>query len=673
VVQHVKSIAMILALATTSQAAAQSVAPTVAAPAKPSAQAQYDELVKLVEAKNWSKAVPAGNALLARLNSYTKKNPIVISSVQVFLARAYWGASQNALALESVTAALDGGGLDGADQVATRYDATLLAGEVSEALLDLELASARFEAAANLGTTQSEKAAALAGHVRTIMTIDPQKALVAANELFSSLPDDKANREMRGAVNSLRARAMLNGGQVKEALALFEVAIKGLGGLTTSLNRNDLSARSDAALAAFLLGNDDRARELMAYTGAGTLNGKGFQLGNGMRPPQCGGVDGLKPDDVAVIQFSVTDDGTVTNVAPIYASRPGKVGLSFARAVESWWWEAAEVKKIEAFFRQGTRLQMRCTNATDRPDVSDLLDGDYQAWLTKIGAKPVSIEASNRLRFATALRAEAKRRAADPGARADLLPVIDLITSTGGLLSVNRRYAAEAVQIAKALGAPATVLSHLQIRRAHYPDIQPTSDRAFQSATIESLQALLTDRSYSSDPRSQALVKLTIAAKLHSLRRFTPALIAFREAAAVAGLDDRDPIKVSALIQLASAEQAANNSAAAIAAYTQSGLSARQCALADSKPPKVAGYTGSDAFPTEALRWGFSGWVVTEFDIAASGKTADVRTLIAYPPYIFASSANKLIEGVKYRATFRPDGGLSCGASIERITFLDAQ
>lgn len=287
--RHVKSFAIILAAATASQAIAQSVAPTVAAPAKPSAQAQYDELVKLVEAKNWSKAVPAGNALLARLNGYTKKTPSVIASVQVFLARAYWGASQNALALETATAALDGGGLDGADQVATRYDATSLAGEISEALLDLDLASARYEMAANLGATPSEKAIALAGHIRTIMTIDPQKALIAANALFSILPDDKANKQIRAAVNSLRARALMNSGQTKEALALYEAAVKGLGGLTARVDRNDVTARSDAALAAFLVGDNERAREFMAYTGAGILKGEGFKLGREMRPPQCGG------------------------------------------------------------------------------------------------------------------------------------------------------------------------------------------------------------------------------------------------------------------------------------------------------------------------------------------------------------------------------------------------
>lgn len=668
----IKSIASVLLLASSSQALAQSAAPAATAPAKPSAQAQYDELVKLVEAKDWPKAVPAGEALVARLNGYTKKNPTVIASVRVFLARAYRGAGQNAQALESVTSALDSGGLDGTDQNATKYDATLLAGEVSEALLDLELASARFEAATLLGAMPSERNSALAGYIRSIMTIDPAKAVAAADNILLSLPDDKANREVRGAVSSLRARAMMNAGQVMEALALYEVAVKGLGGLTTNLNRNDLSARSDAALAAFLSGKDDRAREFMAYTGAGTLNGKGFNLGNGMRPPQCGGIDGLKPDDVAVIEFSVTDNGTVTSIAPIYASRPGKVGLVFARAVESWWWDADEVKKIGAFFRQGTRLQMRCTNATDRPDVANLLEGDYQAWLTKIAAKPVTISEPNRLSLVTAIRTEAKRRDANLASQQDMLPLIDFAISSAGDIFGDHGNAARAVRIAKALGAPATAISHLQFRLAHYPIVQARSNREHQTTTLEALNALLTDPTYDKDTRSQSLLKLTIAAKLSSLRRFTPALIAFREVASVNGLDDRDPIKVSALIQLASAEQAANNSAAAIAAYTQSGLSARQCALADSKPPLVNLYSGSGAFPEEALRWGFSGWVVTEFDIAASGKTAGVRTLIAYPPYIFSSSANKMLEGAKYRATFRPDGGLSCGANSERITFLAA-
>jgi tetratricopeptide (TPR) repeat protein len=672
-VRHVKSIAIILALATTSQAAAQSAAPTVATPAKPSAQAQYDELVKLVEAKNWSKAVPAGNALLARLNSYTKKNPIVIASVQVFLARAYWGASQNALALESVTAALDGGGLDGAAQLATRYDASLLAGEISEVLLDLNLASARYEVAASLGATPTEKGRAQASYVRTIMTIDPQKALAAANALFSILPDDKANKQIRAAVNSLRARALMNAGQTKEALALYEAAVKGLGGLTTRVDRNDVTARSDAALAAFLVGDDGRAREFMAYTGAGILKGEGFKLGREMRPPQCGGIDGLTPEDVAVIEFSVGDDGTVASVTPIYASRPGKVGLSFARAVESWWWKAEEVSKIEGFFRRGTRLQMRCTNATDRPEITSLLNGDYQAWLQKIAAKPAVFEESNVIKLAAAISTERKRREAITAVKADMLPLIDVALSKGGFAFGNQQNAAEAVSIAKAIGAPATALSHLQLRSANYPAKLVKSYQAEQVASLEALKGLLTDPAYSPDPRSQALLKLSIAAKLQSLKRFGEALIAFREAAALQGLDERDPIKVSALIQLASAEQGANNRAAATAAFTQSGLSARQCALADAKPPLLNINNGYGSFPAEALNWGFSGWVVTEYDIAASGKTDNIRTLIAYPPYVFASAASTMIKGAKYRETFRPDGGLSCGANSERITFLSGR
>lgn len=668
--RHVTSIATVLALAVASQVVAQTTAPPVIATAKPSAQAQYDELVKLVEASDWPKAVPAGEALVARLNGYTKKSLGVIASVKVFLARAYHGAGQRVLALEAVTAALESGGLDGVDQVATRYDASLLAGEISEAMLDLDLASARYDVAASLGATPSEKGRGQIGYIRTIMTIDPAKALAAANALLASLPDDKVNKQIRAAVNSLRARALMNAGQSKEALVVYEAAVKGLGGLTARVDRNDVSARSDAALAAFLVGDQDRAREFMAYTGAGILKGEGFKLGRDMRTPQCGGVDGLTPEDVAVIEFSVGDDGTVSNVTPIYANRSGKVGLTFARAVESWWWDAAEVKKIERFFRSGTRLQMRCTNATDRPEVASLLAGDYQAWLAKIGAKLPVFEGLNGIALLAAIKAENRKLDQISAINADMLPLIDVAISKAGFPFGNQQNAAQAVSLAKALGAPATAMSHLQLRVAQFSSYQAKSSRADQSTVLEAFKALLTDPAYSRDPRSQALLKLSIAAYFQSQKRFGEALIAFREAAALQGLDDRDPIKVAALIQLASAEQGANNSAAATAAFTQSGLSARQCALADAKPPLLDINKGYGAFPSEALQWGFSGWVVTEYDIAASGKTDNVRTLIAYPPYIFTSAASTMIKGAKYRATFRPDGGLSCGASNERISFL---
>lgn len=49
-----------------------------------------------------------------------------------------------------------------------------------------------------------------------------------------------------------------------------------------------------------------------------------------------------------------------------------------------------------------------------------------------------------------------------------------------------------------------------------------------------------------------------------------------------------------------------------------------------------------------ALRWGFEGWVRTEFDIQADGHTL----------------------GARYQSSFRPDGGAACSANNAMVKFM---
>lgn len=102
-------------------------------------------------------------------------------------------------------------------------------------------------------------------------------------------------------------------------------------------------------------------RENISLTQArGRLKGDGFSTGVDIKPPACGGPEGLQPEDVAVIEFSIRDDGSIGLVAPIYSSRKGSAALQFARAVKGWSWPPERVKEIDPFFRALTRLEMRC-------------------------------------------------------------------------------------------------------------------------------------------------------------------------------------------------------------------------------------------------------------------------------------------------------------------------
>ncbi|MGO1303211.1 MAG: energy transducer TonB, partial [Sphingomonas parapaucimobilis] len=63
------------------------------------------------------------------------------------------------------------------------------------------------------------------------------------------------------------------------------------------------------------------------------------------------------------------------------------------------------------------------------------------------------------------------------------------------------------------------------------------------------------------------------------------------------------------------------------------------------------------------------GWVRNQFDISADGRVANARTLVSYPPFIFSQAAEKAFTSMRYEKTYRPDGGVGCGASVNGIRF----
>jgi outer membrane biosynthesis protein TonB len=90
----------------------------------------------------------------------------------------------------------------------------------------------------------------------------------------------------------------------------------------------------------------------------------------------------------------------------------------------------------------------------------------------------------------------------------------------------------------------------------------------------------------------------------------------------------------------------------------------------EGRPPRVEdGEGGFEAFPTEALRYGFEGWASIEFDIAADGTTQNIRALAACPPFIFSGAAAGIVRKSLFEASYRPSGGPACSAAQRRIVF----
>lgn len=182
------------------------------------------------------------------------------------------------------------------------------------------------------------------------------------------------------------------------------------GGLTHRTSLDDVAARSDTAIVAVLAGDDADAKRYLAYTGAGRVPKEGFGYGASMRPPPCEGGEGLRPDDVGVVEFSIDPDGNVIGAQPIYASRQGGGALTFAKAVSDWYWSPEDLKSIPPFYRTLTRLELRCSTASERPAISSLLGEAVVEWAAKTGMVDVDFPDMPEAQRSRALKAELAAR-----------------------------------------------------------------------------------------------------------------------------------------------------------------------------------------------------------------------------------------------------------------------
>lgn len=441
-------------------------------------------------------------------------------------------------------------------------------------------------------------------------------------------------------------------------------ATRALGGLTTKVDREDVAARADTALAALRVGNEEEARRYLAYTGAGHGKDGGIDRGEEMVPPACGDAASLpQPDDVVVVQFAIRDDGATTGVQPIFASRPGPMIRTFLEAVAGWSWRPEAAAAIRPFFRTAVRVELRCSVAAKRPEITDLLTAEAGRWFVERGLAVPSPAAGSAAASMAGLRAElARREAADGAEAASLLPVMSALIANpviGGDEAAALAKRAEA--IARATKAPASVLLVFGLATA---DRDPGSRSAWRRAN-EAVQArLAADPVIAADPRASAALRLLQADLGRGSGAGRAAARSILTAVSSdARLSPRDPMRVAAEVRLASLAAADKDFAAAQAALQRSGLEANQCALVDARPAMTSVGLRSEIYPAEAMRWGFEGWVQAEFDVAADGRTRNIRTVVGYPPFVFGQSTATGVSKSRFTQTYRPGGELGCGGN----------
>ena len=210
-------------------------------------------------------------------------------------------------------------------------------------------------------TPEAERLDVLLWLARVTMFDDSGEALAYAEQALALLPPAKGSDERKGAaaVHTLHARALLNHGQAPAAYKELTQALADQGGLKLRVGYADIVTRSDLAIAALLSNKPDDARQYLAYTGAGHSDKAPFGVAAATELPACGGPDDGLPEDTAIVEFGVRDDGSTSHVVPVYASRPGRWVLNYARAVANWSWRQADVATLTPFFRALTRVELR--------------------------------------------------------------------------------------------------------------------------------------------------------------------------------------------------------------------------------------------------------------------------------------------------------------------------
>lgn len=622
-------------------------------------QQLFDEADAANAAKEYSRAVD----LLTQLESRVASNPRSRAIIRVRKATALVELARLDEARLLLGQALPVIPRDDDSLAGDRMAGAVALGRIAAADLDYDESARYYARALEDAKEARDRVAILLGQAQATTFSDPARALVIADEAVSMSAAQPAEFGKRwiAAIDVVRGRALLNLGRFAEAEKVFARAIAGQGGLTMKVDYDDLVARSDASIAAMLAGHRDAARNYLAYTGAGRLEKQDFTKGADMGLPPCG-LDGVQPDDYAVVEFGIGDNGAVTYARPVYGSRPGSLALTFARAVARWSWRPEDVVNIPGLFRMATRLELRCSTAEGGPSVIARANAALGQWLESKGVDlPEPAGGSESARRDSLVATVDRLRASGQDGPPMIAALVALLSSPmTGRQDVERHGQALRRLIDAANLPPLPMLAadealHGAAQRANLKIVpgSPFEHRA--------------DR-YHADPEAMATFRILDydAMRPREKARAQPLLDAVIDDKALAA---DAPIKVAALIRRASARAAVSDLEGARRDFATTGLSAQQCAIVDARPSLRAAPTSSADYPTDMLAVGVEGWTRIQFDIAADGSTRNQRAVITYPPMTFGPNGQKVLARARFEQSYRPDGGLGCGGGATVINF----
>ena len=473
------------------------------------------------------------------------------------------------------------------------------------------------------------------------MTSDPDKAAALLDAVLSDPEFASFSQEHRAQYTDLRGRADLNRGRALEAKPYLAKAVELSGGLKgTQVNLLQIGIRGDAAIGAFLLNDKKSAQQYLTWTGAGRLPSAEWTLGLG-NPPVCSEASDIRPDDSVIVEFSIAADGHVTGASPIFVSRPGTNGIAFARAVSEWRWNPERIQGLSPFWRTMIRIELHCIPRPLPHDLGSPYARETRAWLAQ-----QHLPAEDLALFTMSYVPKD-----DPRLAREDLAAIPALFARLRIESDYRRKESIFSHLISALdkaNGPASTYA-FALNQEPVDPLAPidSADRVRKRARhVEIMERRFPQTSAS------AWINLEYAISLEFQGHFKDAQPVLERVLAYPAevLKQDDPVRNVATLHLAALQRRAGDAAGADAHIKDAGLTRAQCMLFDVRPVLMAGSVRAIKPPAEMLDWGLDGIVRETFDIASDGHVENVRTTIAYPPFVYRAAAERQVAQYRYIA-----------------------
>lgn len=633
--------------------------PKAAAPdeARPTLQARFDEASNLAAEGKCRDAVPKFKAL--ENEPAAQRSPIVRSAIALRKGICLAHLDTADAAIQSIRAGLPLLESKGEAFAVDVQQAHTMLGRLAATQLDYAGAEIEFRAALQTakGLDRLQPLLSLSQVLafdhdgQALRYIEEARTLVQA--------DPKADKKLVAIVQAQYARVLLNEGRLKEAYAVLRDSLAKQGGLSLRVTLDDVATRSDLAIAAMLNDDPANARRYLAYAGAGTARGEGFSRAVSLETPPCSSLPGLKPDDFAVVEFALSENGEVLRATPIYVPAGREAALTFARAVSQWSWTPEGAKTLPPFFRQSVRVELRCSRAGERPALTTAVDAAFSDWVdanTGIRKQWADLPHARALPVQTAALDTAERSGDRTAA---LAAAAAIARNPAAPFEVRKARGQRAIQLAEALQAPAPVQLEAALAALFL-------DKTKWDATEARLRELLAAPRIAADPISSGTVRLLIAAPRWRGRQASDADALLTAVSDGNGLPDRHPLRIAALVERANLLARKGDLAEARALFGRTGLTEEQCSLVGTAPAmQSAGFDNTDK------NWlGFDGWTQVEFDISADGKPLSPRVINAYPPFVFDKPGAERVKTARFTGSFRPNNGIACAAKQQFVSFI---